>query len=230
MEPVKQNSDVTIHVEQKTFHVNKTILELWSKVFKQMFESGMKESQSSEVTLHGESATEFDQVLKKLYPPCTFPITLENVDIFLKYADKYQMDELKEQCENFLMTQNPRIESAVLADVYLLPKLQERCLPWLSENLSDVIESKDFEILKKKTLKRVLEEVNTQRVLRLKSDTASRDSLKTFFDSLPDTLYTAIPTCEKRCDSIAKNKLIEFLSLQKKSLAEQSLKDDHSSG
>lgn len=208
---MERHPDVIFHVEKETFRVHKIILSMWSKVFERMFESGMKESISSEVTLVGESAAEFGLVLKKLYPPCTFPITSENVEIFLRYSDKYQIDELRDQCEKFLLTINPKIESAALADLYNLPALQERCLPWLTENLTDVINTKEFQLLKKATLQRLIEAVEHQRTTSTKSDHAARISIAASLDRLSDAMYTAIPTCDKRCDLVAKNKMLEFV-------------------
>jgi len=121
------------------------------------------------------------------------------------------MDELRAHCEDFLISQTPRIETVVLGDMYNLQRLKCVCLPWLTQNLSEIVMSQEFKHLKKKTLQTLLKEVDQQKQKDKKNEENVRDSVLCHFDRLPDSIYTAIPTCDKRCDLIAKNKLSELL-------------------
>jgi len=59
-------------------------------------------------------------ILEKLYPPCTMPISSENLAIFLRFAEQYDVEEIRRQCEQFIIGSEPSLEMALLAEQYRL--------------------------------------------------------------------------------------------------------------
>jgi hypothetical protein len=98
----KDFGDISIIVEHKEFRAHKDLLKLWSKYFKTMFESGMKESNSSSINLIEESPESFSILLGTQYDPLKYTISVNNILNLFCLSDKYQMDELKQRCEKFL--------------------------------------------------------------------------------------------------------------------------------
>ena len=100
-------SDVVLAVEDKKFHVHRFVLAMWSPVFKKMFSSDFKEKNSDEIPLPDEKASEFQELLLIIHPTASQTewntVTNENCYFLLKFADKYQMDTVKQMSEDLLV-------------------------------------------------------------------------------------------------------------------------------
>ena len=66
-------SDAILGVEDKMFHVHRSILAMSSPVFRAMFQSSFKEAASSEITLPGKKAEKIYELLCMIYP---FPVQI----------------------------------------------------------------------------------------------------------------------------------------------------------
>ena len=66
-------SDTVLVVEDKRFHVHKSILAISSLVFNTMFQSGFKEAVSTEIPLPGKKAEKIYELLCMIYP---FPVQI----------------------------------------------------------------------------------------------------------------------------------------------------------
>lgn len=60
-------SDVILEVEEQKFHVHKSTLSMWSKVFETMFTADFKEKSSHEIPLPGKKATDIKILLTLIY-------------------------------------------------------------------------------------------------------------------------------------------------------------------
>lgn len=154
--PYEAFGDVILKIDHIPVQVHRVVLSCWSEVFAKMFQSGMAESNAKEIELQEESFEEFMLLLEKLYPPCTKEITLSNVAVFLKYADKYQIHELNRQCEEFLLSQIPSIEVVLIADRFNLHKVFDCQLPWLVNKINEFQNCEEFLMLRKRSLHKII--------------------------------------------------------------------------
>lgn len=131
-------SDVIFHVDDKKFHVHKATLSMWSPVFEKMFTSGNMERNSNEITLHGKKAHEIKEMLLAIYPTSK-QITEENCYYLLSLAQEYQMEQLTERCETYLLqrekTPFQAIDFLVIAHTFNMIELRRQCIE-ISKHMS----------------------------------------------------------------------------------------------
>ena len=100
-------SDVVVVVERQKFHVHRYTLAMWSPVFERMFTSEFKEKNACEISLPGKKASEIKELLLIIYPTISGEkrrtVTTENCYFLLKVADEYQMEDIRERCEDVLV-------------------------------------------------------------------------------------------------------------------------------
>ena len=126
-------SDVVLVVEDQKFHVHRFVLAMWSPVFTKMFSSDFKEKNSEEIPLPDKVAYEIKELLLIIYPTVSQKgwntVTNENCYFLLKLADEYQMDAIKQMCEDFLvkkvtsMSGNTFLNELRFAQAYKLDNL-----------------------------------------------------------------------------------------------------------
>ncbi|XP_062605982.1 uncharacterized protein LOC134267788 [Saccostrea cucullata] len=105
-EPLKPfpPTDVIFEVEGKDIHLNKQTLMERSPVFKTMFESDFIEKGKETIPLPGKKYEEFVNFLYTFYnPELVAPITEKNVLVVGSLADEYQIMDLKDKCESFIL-------------------------------------------------------------------------------------------------------------------------------
>ena len=124
-------SDVVLVVEDKKFHVHKGTLSMWSPVFEKMFSASFKEKTSSEIALPGKKASEIQDMLLVIYPTAK-PVTEQNYSHLLDLAQEYQMEQLTERCEKYLLNREKTpfqaIDFLVLADAFRMEELCKQCV------------------------------------------------------------------------------------------------------
>ena len=124
-------SDVVLVVEDKKFHVHKGTLSMWSPVFEKMFSSEFREKTASEIPLPGKNATEIKEMLLVIYPTSK-PISENNCYFLLSLAREYQMEQLTERCEKYLLqrekTPHQAIDFLVLANEFNMEDLCKQCV------------------------------------------------------------------------------------------------------
>ncbi|XP_062590743.1 kelch-like protein 3 [Saccostrea cucullata] len=97
-------TDVILEVEGVDLHLNKQVLIDNSPVFKAMFESDFSEKYKERVPLPEKKYSDFVNFLCTFYnPECLAPITEKNVLEVASLADEYQIMDLKEKCESFIL-------------------------------------------------------------------------------------------------------------------------------
>ena len=124
-------SDVVLVVEEKKFHVHKGTLSMWSPVFEKMFCSEFKEKSSNEISLPGKKAVEIKEMLLVIYPTSK-SINEDNCYYLLSLAREYQMEQLTERCEKYLLhrekTPHQAIDFLVLANEFVMEELCKQCV------------------------------------------------------------------------------------------------------
>ena len=106
-------SDVVLVVEEQKFHVHRATLSIWSPVFETMFTSMFKEKNMYEIPLPGKKASEIKELLLIIYPTVSETgwntVRNENCYFLVELAEEYQMDAIKQRCENFLVQEVSRM-------------------------------------------------------------------------------------------------------------------------
>eukprot|EP00438_Fugacium_kawagutii_P006894 Skav202434 [mRNA] locus=scaffold2070:69222:70729:+ [translate_table: standard] len=75
-----------------------------SEVFDAMLQSGFKETQTGRIILKDKTKADLEEVLRHLdlrgsAPP---PVTNDNVELLLEFADQYQVTVLRNRCTSFI--------------------------------------------------------------------------------------------------------------------------------
>ncbi|XP_062590742.1 kelch-like protein 3 [Saccostrea cucullata] len=97
-------TDVILEVEGMDIHLNKQALADHSSVFKAMFESEFSEKNKDRISLPGKKYGDFVTFLHTFYyPGFLAPITEQNVLRIACLADEYQIIDVKEKCESFIL-------------------------------------------------------------------------------------------------------------------------------
>ncbi|EDO30051.1 predicted protein [Nematostella vectensis] len=120
-------SDAVLVVEEKHFNVHKSTLSMWSPVFEKMF----RERNDQEICLPGKKSKEIKEMLLVIYPTSK-KVTEENCYYLLTLAQEYQMEQLTERCEKYLIqrekTPFQAIDFLVLAHGFKMSELCKQCI------------------------------------------------------------------------------------------------------
>ncbi|CAL2033926.1 unnamed protein product [Caenorhabditis brenneri] len=108
-------SDMTLVVDDRSFHVAKWYLSFHSLYFKTMFLGGFEESKKSEIKLSGVDAEDLQKYLEALYGEDA--IDEMSIEGILLLADMYDTKFLVEKCEKFLLESSNK-SSWLLVDRY----------------------------------------------------------------------------------------------------------------
>ncbi|KAH7704971.1 CRE-BATH-25 protein [Aphelenchoides avenae] len=134
------NADVVLRVEDRRFHVNKAHLGYESPVFYQMFFGPYVENSCEEIALEELDSNGFLQFLGAIHL-MRAPITNDTVENLVKLADRFEVDWLLRNCEEFLLGYYCNltvVEKLILSTKVNLDELQTKCMRQLT--LSDVNE------------------------------------------------------------------------------------------
>jgi len=137
-----QFSDVTIKCEGVTISCHKVILGARSPVFNAMFIHNMTENQKKEIDILDLDIETVRDMLKYMYAG-----KIENLNTrsprLLEAADKYQLSELKEICEEVLclsLNVDTCLECLVLADLHNAKELKEACVKFVVEHSIEFVD------------------------------------------------------------------------------------------
>jgi len=98
-------SDLQIRVGDKIFPVHKIVLAAQSQIFRSMFESGWKETESKTIDLLDVTPETFKLFLTFLYTgecPITFDAIKDAIEL-LMFSQKHLLDPLIDHCQRFLL-------------------------------------------------------------------------------------------------------------------------------
>lgn len=130
-------ADLKIDVGGETFEVHSIILMMASPVFRTMLTTSMSEASSAVVKLPGKEAAEFRCFYDSL-STATFPsLTNQRATFLSRWADEYEVSQLKERCEVHLMehapVDGPGLEHAI---THGLEKRVAQCVRVMKKDLT----------------------------------------------------------------------------------------------
>ncbi|XP_057319001.1 speckle-type POZ protein-like [Microplitis mediator] len=172
----KLGSDVVLIVGNKKIKAHKSILIARSPILAAMFTQDMYENLNSEATITDLDPDIVEKMLEFIY---TDQVTDLDVDAgyLLEAADKYQLQKLKELCEESLsrsITVNNAVEVMILADRQNAQDLMDYAAQFIAINITSVIETDEYKNIENKNpvlsalLIKKLAAINSDRGQRLK--------------------------------------------------------------
>lgn len=131
--------DLEIEVESKVFQVHSFPVMAASAVFRRMLQSDMVEAQNGRITLSGKSLGEFEEILPWLTHAGPVPkITKERLLMLLRWGDEYEIEQLQQACEKYVLKQpSASVEQLKLAVEYRMSKRIAQCASAISADVSE---------------------------------------------------------------------------------------------
>ncbi|CAE7938064.1 unnamed protein product [Symbiodinium necroappetens] len=133
----EQVSDVRLEFGENgedSMPANSALLRMASPVFNRMFTSGMREAQQGVIKVEVASKEEFKVFYDFLLPMAWgAPVTVDSVDSLLAISDYYQVEIIKQRCENYLLRCAPTGSRLLQAHKHGLTSQYERCIGALAK-------------------------------------------------------------------------------------------------
>ncbi|XP_048239083.1 BTB and MATH domain-containing protein 38-like, partial [Haliotis rufescens] len=95
-------TNVALVVDGKKLHASEALLCLTSPAFLKMFEGDFKDK--TEVPIADDTYADFVEFLLCVPPFNCKPVQRETLDVVLALADEYEVESLKQRCEQFVLT------------------------------------------------------------------------------------------------------------------------------
>ena len=137
----KVNSDVHLKVKDEDVPAHKLILAARSPVFAAMFQNDMLESKTNEVEIADVEPVVLKALLEFIYTgDCVVGNLAEGL---FRAADKYNIKDLKEMCEQELqekITVDNAVHLLIISDLYQAKKLKESVTLFINCCAADVME------------------------------------------------------------------------------------------
>uniref|UniRef100_A0AC34FE87 BTB domain-containing protein n=1 Tax=Panagrolaimus sp. ES5 TaxID=591445 RepID=A0AC34FE87_9BILA len=165
-DPETSYFDVCFEIDGKLLYADRFRLSLISPTFQSML-SDRWTSKNEPIKIKDYSFEDFKEFLTFIYSgECN--LTIENIATMVDIAEFYQINIFKNACDKFLskikFTLKNMFQLLELANKYSMTNLKESLNIFISKNCGDLINLKEFQSLKKSTMKDIVE--------------ASRDSLR----------------------------------------------------
>lgn len=134
-------TDITFSINGKEFRAHKLLLVSRSPYFANLFQHDITLRLLDYLELQDVRAEVFEQVLHFVYTD-----SIQNVEEFpedlLIAANKYQIEALKEACENYLIrtiTNQNCINLLLLGDFHCAPRLKEAAITFIESHITELI-------------------------------------------------------------------------------------------
>lgn len=98
-----KRTDITLNVEGKNIAAHRMILEARSSVFNAMFNHDTKENKTGEVSIIDVDKNTMETILIHMYTGDIDNLTTENVLPLYAAAEKYDINDIKELCSDFII-------------------------------------------------------------------------------------------------------------------------------
>ena len=149
----KEFSDVEIECEGETFSCHKVILSTRSDIFKAMFQADMIENRTKKVLIEDIDSVVVKEMLYFIYTGATNEEFLkERSGELLAAAEKYNLDVLKNICEDYLCSTleiGNVVDNLVLGDYHRASKLRKMSMTFIARNLAKVVKTVEYRNLVK---------------------------------------------------------------------------------
>ena len=147
----KELSDIEVECGEEVFNCHQLILSTRSDVFRTMFQADMKENRTKRVTIKDFNPDVVKEMLHFIYTGATNENVLkEKAGELLAAAEKYQLNCLKEVCEDYLcsvLEVTNSISSLVLGDMHQAFKLRRIALRMVASNLTTIVPTEEYQDL-----------------------------------------------------------------------------------
>jgi len=138
--------DVTVKCGDASFECNKFMMTSRSPVFKSMFQSNMIESQTNTVNIEDLQPKVVDEMLQYIHTGVSLNIDKYPQEL-LAAADRYQLDQLKDNCEVTLIASldvDNCVSLLILSDMYNALKLRRAAVKYATENMTSISNTCDW--------------------------------------------------------------------------------------
>ena len=192
-------SDITIVAGKESIPANRLVLSCYSKYFETMFKSQMRERYENTIEIQTVEQNAMKALVDFIYVG-SIRISNTNVMDLLSGADYLQLDEVKQFCFEFLLTNitpNNSLEILKAATLYRNEYLKDQVKQYITKNLDLVAQTDEFKALPKKSLKACIFKSNQ------KDEVAS------------SSVYQAIVTWTKHDEESRKNEFLELFKMVK---------------
>ncbi|EAA02757.4 AGAP012550-PA, partial [Anopheles gambiae str. PEST] len=139
-------TDVTLEVEQETFHAHKVVLSAASPYFKAMFTGGLKECEMARVKLQGVCPTAMTRILFFMYTG-QIRVTELTVCQLLPAATMFQVPNVIDACCDFLERQldpTNAIGIANFAEQHGCESLRQKANQFIERNFTQICREEEF--------------------------------------------------------------------------------------
>ncbi|KAJ8680749.1 hypothetical protein QAD02_016536 [Eretmocerus hayati] len=141
-------SDVKLIVGDKTIYVNKMILSNGNDVFAAMFKHNLKENKNNVIKVDDVSHQVMMELVRFIYTGQVRGIERIPKELLVA-ADKYGIDELKDQCGCYLseiLSIHNVLEYISFADLYNVDQLKKKAIVFFMTHRKDVVKIQNFKI------------------------------------------------------------------------------------
>jgi len=147
----KELSDIELRCGETAFPCHQLILRARSPVFRAMFQTEMKEKQTKKIDIEDATPELVAEMLNFIYTGTISNNQLEEMASgLLGVANKYQLNDLKNMCEDKLcatLEVSNSIEYLVIGDLHNAFKLKQFACALVAENISKIVDTDVFKDL-----------------------------------------------------------------------------------
>lgn len=148
---LKESCDTTLDLKDVKFRAHRTVLMARSSVFSAMFQHETSEKQTGIITIPDCDPDSFRKFLKYLYCGKIKLRTYQSATRLYQISDKYDVQELKTFCREYLIENLRRegdfCDAVIFADRYNEPKLLSGCQNIFNEFFNDIVKTTEWECL-----------------------------------------------------------------------------------
>lgn len=141
-------SDFVLKVGSREFNVHKMVLVARSPVFSSLFQHVLDEKNTHIIEIPDCNPESFEVFLHYLYFGSVELLSPRNVCNVYYAADKYRVDDLKEQCVRFMKI---NLSPETICDIISLSihhresKLQKAAITFFNKNLKEIVKTKQWQ-------------------------------------------------------------------------------------
>ncbi|XP_052789258.1 kelch-like protein 24 isoform X2 [Mya arenaria] len=209
-------SDVDIIVNHRVFKCHKSVLASLSPYFRVMFTGGMKEAATKQGTIRLKDMDDleipFEKLVGFLYTG-KVSMTIDDVPDMLLMAAHFQIDILRDHCEELLLEQlkgDNCIEMYRLACLYNCPNLELKAWPSMLDGFTNLWKTYDYDNL---TLNEIISIIREDRLVTLDEEHVCEAVCKWIdFDLDQRSKYAFKLLCHVRLPHISREYLVYHLS------------------